>query len=109
VVGLNFIETLENFKKDEKTKVVVLIGEIGGNLEELTAQYIVDERYPKPVVAYLAGRFAPQGRRIGHAGAIIMGKYGTVESKVDALSNAGVKIADKPSDVAKLIKESEPI
>ncbi len=109
VVGLNFIEALENFKKDEKTKVVVLIGEIGGNLEELTAQYIVDERYPKPVVAYLAGRFAPQGRRVGHAGAIIMGKHGTVESKVNALSNAGVKIADKPSDVAKLINEFEPI
>ena len=109
VVGLNFIEALENFKKDEKTKVVVLIGEIGGNMEELTAQYIVDERYPKPVVAYVAGRFAPHGRRIGHAGAIVMGKQGTVESKVDALSNAGVKIADKPSDIAKLIKEFEAI
>jgi succinyl-CoA synthetase alpha subunit len=109
VIGLNFIEALENFKKDEKTKAVVLIGEIGGNMEELTAQYIADEQYPKPVVAYVAGRFAPQGRRIGHAGAIIMGKLGTMESKVNALSNAGVKIADKPSDVVKLINEFEPI
>jgi succinyl-CoA synthetase alpha subunit len=109
VVGLNFIEALELFKKDEKTKSVVLIGEIGGNMEELTAQYIADEQYPKPVVAYVAGRFAPHGRRIGHAGAIIMGKQGTVESKVDALSNAGVKIANKPSDIAKLINEFEPI
>jgi succinyl-CoA synthetase alpha subunit len=107
VVGLNFIEALENFKKDEKTKAVVLIGEIGGNMEEVTAQYIADEKYPKPVVAYVAGRFAPHGRRIGHAGAIVMGKQGTVESKVDALSNAGVKIADKPSDIARLIKGFE--
>ena len=68
MVGLNFIEALENFKKDEKTKVMVLIGEIGGNMEELTAQYIADELYPKPVVAYVAGRFAPHGRRMGHAG-----------------------------------------
>ena len=109
VVGLGFIEALENFKKDEKTKVVVLIGEIGGNMEELTAQYIADERYPKPVVAYVAGRFAPHGRRMGHAGAIVMGKQGTVESKIDALSNAGVKIADKPSDIAKLISGFEAI
>ncbi len=109
VVGLNFIEALENFKKDEKTRVVVLIGEIGGNMEELTAKYIDDERYPKPVVAYVAGRFAPHGRRIGHAGAIVMGNQGTVESKVEALSNAGIKIADKPSDIVKLINGFEII
>jgi succinyl-CoA synthetase alpha subunit len=104
VVGLNFIEALEDLRKDGKTKVVVLIGEIGGNMEEMTAQYITDERYPKPVVAYVAGRFAPQGKRMGHAGAIVMGKQGTAESKVEALLNAGVKIADKPSDIARLIK-----
>jgi succinyl-CoA synthetase alpha subunit len=104
VVGLNYIEALEKFKRDEKTRAVVLIGEIGGNMEELTAQYITDTHYPKPVVAYVAGRFAPQGKRMGHAGALIMGKLGTMESKVDALSNAGVKIADKPSDIARLIK-----
>jgi len=109
VVGLSFIEALENFRKDEKTKVVVLIGEIGGNMEELTAQYIADEQYLKPVVAYVAGRFAPHGRRIGHAGAIIIGKQGTVESKIDAFSNAGVKIADKPNDIAKLINGLEAI
>jgi len=103
VVGLNYIEALEKFKQDEKTRAVVLIGEIGGNIEELTAKYITDTHYPKPVVAYVAGRFAPQGKRMGHAGAIIMGKQGTMESKVNALSNAGVKIADKPSDISKLI------
>jgi succinyl-CoA synthetase alpha subunit len=109
VVGLGFIEALEIFKKDEKTKSVVLIGEIGGNMEELTAQYIADERYPKPVVAYVAGRFTPHGRRMGHAGAIVMGKQGTVESKIDALSNVGVNIADKPNDIAKLINRLEDI
>jgi succinyl-CoA synthetase alpha subunit len=106
VVGLNYIEALEKFKADQKTKAVVLIGEIGGNMEELTAQYIAETHYPKPVIAYIAGRFAPAGKRMGHAGAIIMGKHGTMESKVDALQNSGVKIADKPSDIVKLTKES---
>ena len=109
VVGLNFIEALELFKDDAKTKAVALIGEIGGNMEELTAQYIAKERYPKPVVAYVAGRFAPPGKRMGHAGAIITGKQGTAQSKIDAFLNAGVKVAEKPSDVAALlIKELLP-
>jgi succinyl-CoA synthetase alpha subunit len=103
VVGLNFIETLELFKEDSKTKAVVLIGEIGGNLEELTAEYIVKERYPKPVVAYVAGHFAPPGKRMGHAGAIIMGKQGSAQSKIEAFTNAEVKVAEKPSDVAMLL------
>ena len=76
IVGLNFIEALELFKEDTRTKAVVLIGEIGGNMEELTAEYIAKEHYPKPAVAYVAGRFAPSGKRMGHAGAIIMGKQG---------------------------------
>jgi succinyl-CoA synthetase alpha subunit len=100
VVGLNFIEALELFKDDAKTKAVVLIGEIGGNMEELTAQYIAKERYPKPVVAYVAGRFAPSGKRMGHAGAIITGKQGTAQSKIEAFLSAGVRVAEKPSDVA---------
>ena len=103
VVGLNFIETLELFKEDSKTKAVVLIGEIGGNLEELTAEYIVKERYPKPVVAYVAGHFAPPGKRMGHAGAIIMGKQGSAQSKIEAFTMAEVKVAEKPSDVAMLL------
>jgi succinyl-CoA synthetase alpha subunit len=105
VVGLNFIGALELFKNDSDTKAVVLIGEIGGNMEELTAEYVTRERYPKPIVAYVAGRFAPSGKRMGHAGAIIMGKQGTAQSKVDALNNAGVDVAEKPSDVATLIKQ----
>ena len=104
VVGLNFIEALELFKGDSGTNAVVLIGEIGGNIEELTAEYIAKESYPKPVVAYVAGRFAPSGKRMGHAGAIVIGKKGTAESKVEAFKNAGVKVAEKPSDVASLLE-----
>jgi succinyl-CoA synthetase alpha subunit len=103
ITGLNFIDVLEMFKKDSVTKAVVLIGEIGGNLEELTAEYIAKERYPKPVTAFIAGRSAPPGKRMGHAGAIITGKAGTAESKIEALKRAGVNVAEKPSDVAKLI------
>jgi len=103
ITGLNFIDILRTFEKDPKTKAVVLIGEIGGNLEELTAEYIAKQRYPKPVVAFIAGRSAPPGKRMGHAGAIIMGKAGTAESKIEALRSAGVKVAEKPSDVARLL------
>ncbi len=101
ITGLNFIDVLKMFRKDPQTKAVVLIGEIGGNLEELTAEYIIKEKYPKPVVAFIAGRSAPPGKRMGHAGAIIMGKAGTAESKIKALRSAGVNVAEKPSDVAK--------
>jgi len=103
ITGLNFIDILRTFDKDPKTRAVVLIGEIGGNLEELTAEYIAKQRYPKPVVAFIAGRSAPPGKRMGHAGAIIMGKAGTAESKIEALRSAGVKVAEKPSDVARLL------
>ncbi len=106
VVGLNFIDALKLFKEDAKTKAVVLIGEIGGNMEEQTAEYLALQQYPKPVVAYVAGRFAPAGKRMGHAGAIITGKQGTAQSKIEAFSNAGVKIAKKPNDIAKLVSES---
>jgi succinyl-CoA synthetase alpha subunit len=105
VVGLNFIEALELFKADPKTKAVVLIGEIGGNMEELTAHYIAETHYPKPVVAYVAGLFAPEGKRMGHAGAIITGKLGTAQSKIEAFSRADVRVADKPSDVAALLAD----
>ena len=105
ITGLNFIDTLELFKEDSQTKAIVLIGEIGGNLEELTAEYIA-QGYPKPVVAYIAGRFAPPEKRMGHAGAIIMGKTGTAENKIKAFENVGVKAAEKPSDVAVLLTKT---
>lgn len=103
ITGLNFINALKMFEEDRQTEAVVLIGEIGGNLEELTAEYIAKEKYPKPVVAFTAGRTAPPGKRMGHAGAIIMGNTGTAESKIKAFKNAGVKVAEKPSDVAELL------
>ncbi|RLI05999.1 succinate--CoA ligase subunit alpha [Candidatus Bathyarchaeota archaeon] len=105
VTGLNFVEVLKMFLEDETTKGVVLIGEIGGNAEELAADYIQHSGYPKPVVAYVAGRTAPPGKRMGHAGAIVMGRVGTAQTKVEALRKAGVAIAETPADVARLIKE----
>jgi succinyl-CoA synthetase alpha subunit len=103
IVGLSFVEILEMFRKDPQTKSVALVGEIGGNAEELAAQYIKDTKYPKPVAAYVAGRAAPPGKRMGHAGAIIMGRTGTAESKLEALKAAGVRVALKPGEIAKLL------
>lgn len=104
IVGLDFIKMLEMFKNDPETKGVVLIGEIGGNAEEMAADYIKKNKYPKPVVAYIAGRMAPPGKRMGHAGAIIMGGAGTADSKIKAYAAAGVAVAEKPSDIARLMK-----
>ena len=103
ITGLNFLDALRMFEEDPQTRAVVLIGEIGGNLEELAAEYIVREKYPKPVVAFIAGRSAPPGKRMGHAGAIVMGKAGTAESKIEKFKNAGVKVAEKPNDVPELL------
>lgn len=103
ITGLNFIDALKMFEKDEQTKTVALIGEIGGNQEELAAKYIQEQKYPKPVVAFVAGRSAPPGKRMGHAGAIVMGKAGTAKNKIEAFRNAGVKVAEKPGDIAELL------
>ena len=103
ITGLNFMDALRMFEKDPGTKAIALIGEIGGNLEELAAKYIASENYPKPVVSFIAGRSAPPGKRMGHAGAIVTGKAGTAESKIEAFKSAGVKVAEKPSDVAELL------
>ena len=105
VTGLNFIDVLELFREDQQTEAVVFIGEIGGNIEELTAEYL-SRGYPKPVVAYVAGRSAPPEKRMGHAGAIVMGMSGTAENKIKAFENAGVKVAEKPSDVAELLAKA---
>ena len=103
IVGLSFIDLLEMFRADKDTKAVALIGEIGGNAEEQAAEYIKKTSYPKPVAAYIAGRTAPPGKRMGHAGAIVSGKTGTADSKIEALRNAGVSVAEKPTDVAQLL------
>lgn len=105
IVGLSFIDVLREFERDEQTKGVALIGEIGGNFEELAAEFIATEGYSKPVVAFVAGRTAPPGKRMGHAGAIIMGSSGTAASKIEAFRKAGVPVAERPSDVAKLLAE----
>jgi succinyl-CoA synthetase alpha subunit len=103
IVGLSFVDILEMFRKDPQTKSVALVGEIGGNAEELAAQYIRESNYPKPVAAYVAGRAAPPGKRMGHAGAIIMGKTGTAESKLEALRAAGVHVALRPGEISRFL------
>ena len=104
VIGLSFVDVLQYFRQDPQTAAIAMIGEIGGNAEETAAEYIASTKYPKPVASYIAGRAAPPGKRMGHAGAIIMGKSGTAETKIDALRNAGVQIALKPSEIAKLLR-----
>jgi len=105
IIGLSFVDVLKEFERDKRTKAVALIGEIGGNLEELAAEFVSAEDYSKPIVAFVAGRTAPPGRRMGHAGAIIMGRSGTAESKVEAFERAGIGVAERPSDVARLLAE----
>jgi succinyl-CoA synthetase alpha subunit len=104
IIGLDYIKILEMFRDDPDTNGVVLIGEIGGNAEEMAAKYIIGTKYPKPVVAYIAGIMAPAGKRMGHAGAIIMGDAGTAHSKIEAFKDAGVPVAEKPSDIVRLLK-----
>jgi succinyl-CoA synthetase alpha subunit len=106
ITGLNFIDALKIFEKDPETKAVALIGEIGGDLEERTAKYIAMEHYRKPVVAFVAGRSAPPGKRMGHAGAIVVGNAGTAESKIAAFQRAGIEVAEMPNGVAELLAES---
>jgi succinyl-CoA synthetase alpha subunit len=102
--GFRFIDALKMFEKDPATKAVVLIGEIGGSDEETAAEYI--KSMSKPVVAFISGRTAPPGKRMGHAGAIISGGVGTPESKVKALLAANVLVADKTSEIPNLVSQS---
>ncbi len=102
--GLNFVDVLKLFRGDDSTKSVVLIGEIGGSAEEDAARYIKDTGYEKPVVAYVAGRAAPPGKRMGHAGAIITGSEGTAVAKIESLASAGVKVAEVPSELPNLLR-----
>ncbi len=102
IIGTNTLEALELFQGDRKTKRIVVVGEIGGTAEEEAAAYI-HKNVTKPVVAYVAGRTAPPGKRMGHAGAIIQGTMGTAESKVKAFNDAGVAVAEYPVDIAKLL------
>jgi len=103
VRGTTMLEAVEYYSIDLNTKLIVLIGEIGSDEEEKTAEFI-KQHTDKPVVAYIAGRSAPEGKRMGHAGAIISGDFGTAQGKIRALTEAGALIADTPWDVPQLIK-----
>jgi succinyl-CoA synthetase alpha subunit len=103
--GTRFIEVMEMFHNDPKTEAVVFVGEIGGSDEEMACEWI-KANMKKPVVGFISGRTAPPGKRMGHAGAIISGKTGTPQSKVDALLDCGALVADRTSDVPALLKQA---
>ncbi|MEZ4506342.1 MAG: succinate--CoA ligase subunit alpha [Thermomicrobiales bacterium] len=103
IIGTSFIDTLALFEADPETEAIVMIGEIGGTDEEEAAAYIA-EHVTKPVVGFIAGRTAPPGKRMGHAGAIISGGSGTADGKIAALNAAGVNVAVRPSEVPELIR-----
>ncbi|TQL70161.1 succinyl-CoA synthetase (ADP-forming) alpha subunit [Nocardioides albertanoniae] len=104
VIGTTHIDALEAFEKDDETKVIVMIGEIGGDAEERAAAFI-KENITKPVVGYVAGFTAPEGKTMGHAGAIVSGSAGTASAKKEALEAAGVKVGKTPSETAALARE----
>lgn len=103
VIGTRFIDVLEMFEKDPETEAVAVVGEIGGTDEEEAARF-VKEKMKKPVVGFIAGRAAPPGRRMGHAGAIVSGGTGTAADKIKALEAAGIKVAKIPAEIPDLLK-----
>jgi succinyl-CoA synthetase alpha subunit len=105
IVGLGFVDVLRWFEEDGETEAVALIGEIGGDAEEKAAEFISQGGLTKPVAAYIAGRAAVPGKRMGHAGAIIHGSAGTAQSKIEALREAGVAVGEQPGDVARALKK----
>lgn len=104
VLGSTFVDLLPLFEEDTDTQAVVLVGEIGGSDEEIAAEYI--RTMHKPVVGFISGRTAPPGKRMGHAGAIISGRTGTPQAKVDALRSAGVPVADALYEIPELVKQA---
>ncbi len=105
IIGTTFVDCLKAFSTDPETDAIVLCGEIGGSDEEDAAAFIRDHLAGKPVVAFIGGRSAPAGKRLGHAGAIISGTTGTPQSKVAAFGAAGVPVADRPSEIPGLVRE----
>jgi succinyl-CoA synthetase alpha subunit len=104
IIGLSYKQLLPMFEQDPQTEAIVMIGEIGGDLEIQAAKFI-KENITKPVVAFIAGQTAPKGKRMGHAGAIVSGSAGTAKEKMEALEEAGVKVVVSPAEIGKAVKE----
>ena len=104
VPGMSFIDVLSAFEDDEQTNAIVMIGEIGGSAEEEAAEFI-KQNISKPVVSYIAGVTAPPGKKMGHAGAIVSGNKGTAKAKIEALTEAGVKVVKNPTQIGNAIKD----
>ncbi|MEW6265841.1 MAG: succinate--CoA ligase subunit alpha [Thermodesulfobacteriota bacterium] len=104
IVGLRFREALEFFERDDQTKAVLLVGEIGGTMEEEAAELVASGAIRKPVIAYVAGHTAPEGTKLGHAGAIVDGSRGTTTGKIEALRRAGIYLARRPAEAIELAR-----
>ena len=109
IIGTTFVDCLREFKNDSQTEALVLCGEIGGSDEEDAAAFVKQHMPDVPIIAFIGGRNAPPGKSLGHAGAIISGKFGTPQSKIEAFQAAGVPVADRPSQIPQLLAQRMPV